>query len=156
MDKLHKAFSLAELIIVVLFIGILAAIAVPRIDFAIVSKQKVDTAAQKITTDLRRTRRLAISDAASNTQGFALRLTGVGPYNQYLIRDRSTSIVIDRHGIDSSITCTANGTRFVFGPMGNQDISLPDTGTSITLSAQGRSFTITVIPATGMVKCVEN
>ncbi len=156
MDKLHKAYSLVELIIVVLFIGILAAITVPRIDFAIVSKQKVDTAAQKIVTDLRRTRTLAISDAANNTQGFALRLTGGGPYNQYLIRDRSKAIVIDTHEIDSSITCTANGTRFVFGPMGNQDISLPDTGTSITLSAQGRSFTITVIPATGMVKCVEN
>lgn len=156
MNKLYKAYSLVELIIVVLFIGILAAIAVPRIDFAIVSKQKVDTVAQKITTDLRRTRRLAISDAASNTQGFALRLTGVGSYNQYLIRDLSKGIVIDSHTIDSSITCTANGTRFIFGPMGNQDISLFDTGTKIMVSAQGRSFTITVVPATGMVKCVEN
>ena len=151
MDKLHKAYSLVELIIVVLFIGILAAICVPRIDFAIVSKQKVDTVAQKIVTDLRRTRRLAISDAANNTIGYELKLTGSGPYTGYEIRNLDTATTIDSLTIDSDISCTGDD-EFEFGPMGN----LTGSDFQLKVAAQGRSFTITIISATGMVKCVED
>ncbi|MCD6393784.1 MAG: hypothetical protein J7M40_09770 [Planctomycetes bacterium] len=156
MNKLHKAYSLVELIIVVMFIGILAAISMPRVDFGIISKQKVDTVARKIVVDLRRTRRLAIADAANNTNGFEMKMRGLQPYSRYEIKNLDTKKIVDSLTIDSDITCTANGTRFIFKPMGNQDISPPDTGTKITVSAQGRSFTITIISATGTVKCVEN
>lgn len=152
MDKLRRAYSLAELILVVLFMGILAAVAVPRINFAIISKQKVDTTVEKLMTDLRRTRRLAISDAAVNTTGYGIQLTGAGPYTGYEIWDRSTFTLVDSHPIDSDVTCTADSRFFRFGPMGNTVAS----GSTIKLSAKGRSFTITVVPATGMVKCVEN
>ena len=152
MYKQHKAYSLAELILVVLFIGILAAVAVPRINFAIISKQKVDTVAEKVVTDLRRTRRLAITDAATNTTGFGIQLTGSNPYTGYEIWDRSKSVLIDSHKLDSDITCTADSNDFRFGPMGNAVAG----GTTIKISSSGRSFTITVVPATGMVKCVEN
>ncbi len=151
MNKLYKAFSLAELIIVVLFIGILAAITVPRINFAIVSKQKVDTVAQKIVTDLRRTRGLAISNAATNSEGFEMKMTGRQPYSGYEIKSHDTHEIVDSLTIDSDISCTGHR-NFRFGPMGN----LTDTGFELDVAAQGRSFTITIIPATGMIKCVEN
>ncbi len=152
MDKLCKAYSLVELIIVVLFIGILAAISVPRIDFAIVSKQKVDTVSRKIATDLRRTRRLAISDAANNTSRYELKLTGPDPYTGYEIRNLDTATTIDSLTIDPDVTCTSGDVNFEFGPMGN----LTSSEYQLKVATQDRSFTITIIPGTGMVKCVED
>jgi Tfp pilus assembly protein FimT len=146
------AYSLAELIIVVIFVGIFAAIAVPRINFAIITKQKSDTVARKIVTDLRRARTLAISDAANNTEGFALNMTGTSPYSGYEIKNIDTAAVVDSHTIPSGIS-VIGGDEFKFGPLGNL---LSGSDTEITVSAGDRSFTITIISATGMVKCVEN
>ena len=151
MDKLCKAYSLVELIIVVMFIGILAAISVPRMDFAIISKQKVDTVAQKIVADLRRTRQLAISDAAANSQGFEMNMTGSAPYSGYEINNLDTHQTVDTLTIDSDISCTGHK-DFNFGPMGN----LTGNDFELDVAAHGRSFTITITAATGMVKCVEN
>ena len=152
MEKSRKAYSLVELIIVVVFLGIFAAIAVPRINFAIITKQKSDTVARKIVTDLRRARTMAISDAANNTEGFALNMTGTAPYSGYEIENLDTSAAVDTHTIASNISVTG-GDEFKFGPLGNL---LTGSDTEITVSAEGRSFTITIITATGMVKCVEN
>ena len=151
MNKLYKAYSLVELIIVVMFIGILAAISVPRIDFAIVSKQKVDTVARKIVTDLRRARKLAIADAANNSNGFEMEMTGSEPYSGYRIKNLDTLDIVDSLTIDSDISCTGHN-NFSFGPMGN----LTGSDFQLDIAAQGRSFTITITVATGMVKCVEN
>ena len=151
MNKVQKAYSLAELILVVMFVGILAAIAVPRINFGIISKQKVDTVAKKMVTDLRRTRSLAITYAATNSTGYGIQMTGTSPYEGYEIWDRKSMKMIDSHTFDSDIVC--KGDKYIrFGPLGN----LIDASGSLEISSQGRSFTITVVPATGMIKCVEN
>ena len=151
MNKLYKAYSLVELIIVVLFIGILATISVPRIDFAIISKQKVDTVAQKIVADLRRTRRLAIADAADNSTGFEMNMIGSVPYSGYEIENLDTHQIVDSLTIESDISCTG-GNNFIFGPMGN----LTGSDFQLDVAAEGKSFTITITVATGMIKCVEN
>jgi len=44
------------------------------------------------------------------------------------------------------------GIRYIFGPLGN----LEGSATQMIVSTEGRSFTITINPATGAVKCVEN
>ena len=148
------AFSLVELILIVAFIGIFAVIAVPRINFAIISKQKADTVARKIVTDLRLTRRLAISDAANNTKGFELHMIGGEPYDSYHIKNRDTGEVLEVHEIDSSVSVTCpDQHNFRFGPLGNLEAG---SGTELTVSAEGKTFTITIIPVTGTVKCVEN
>ena len=151
MNKLYKAYSLVELIIVVMFIGILAAISVPRINFAIISKQKVETVARKIVVDLCRTRRLAIADAANNSKGFEMKMTGSQPYSGYEIENVDTNETVDSLTIDSDISCTGHN-NFKFGPMGN----LTGSDFQLDVASQGKSFTITIISATGMVKCVEN
>lgn len=155
MAKKRTAFSLVELIIIVMWVGILAAIAVPRLNFAIISKQKADTIARKIVTDLRLTRRLAISDAANNNKGFELKMVGPEPYTAYEIKNIDTKATVASHTIDSdvSISCSA-AHNFKFGPLGN--LKQPGSGTEITVSAEGRSFIITLNSATGTVKCVEN
>ncbi len=153
MAKNKTGYSAVELIMLVLFLGIFAAITVPKMTFFIISKQKAETFANQVVTDLRRTRRLAISDAATNTDGYALNMTGGGPYTGYEIENLKTSTTITNgtFSIDSDITCDG-GASFQFGPLGN----LTSAAVQLTVSAEGKIFTITIIKATGMVKCTEN
>jgi len=152
MARQKTALTLIEVILVVLFLGIMAAIAIPRLSLSTLSKQKADCLAQKIVTDLRRTRRLAISDAANNTAGFKLNMTGSSPYTGYDIVDANSDETVDSQTIDSSVSCTG-GATFQFGPLGNL---LAGSDTQLSVAAEGKTFTITIISATGTVKCVEN
>lgn len=152
MAPAKKAFTMAELILVALLLGIMAYIAVPRLQYAVLRKQKADTVSMKIATDLRLTRRTAVSSAAQNIAGYALNMTGVAPYSGYQIVNLDTGQIVSSRTIDSEISCTG-GASFRFGPLGNL---LPGSDTNLVVSAEGRSFTITVVSATGAVKCVEN
>jgi prepilin-type N-terminal cleavage/methylation domain-containing protein len=91
-------YSLAEVIIVVLIIGAIAFITVPRLNFAAIYRKQAHTVAKKISTDLRRTRNLAIVNAATNSTGFTLRMTGSSPYTtpiaQWSKRNRWTHISV--------------------------------------------------------------
>ena len=154
MQKKRKAFSFVELIIVVIFLGAFAVIAIPRFNYAIITKQKVETVAQKIVTDLRLTRRLAISDAANNTKGYELKMVGSVPYKTYEIENVDTKDTVASHTVDSGITLgNPTGIRYIFGPLGNLK---PASATQMNVSAEGRTFAITINQATGTVKCVEN
>jgi Tfp pilus assembly protein FimT len=152
MAQKRAAYSLVELVIIVVFLGVITAVAVPRLNFSTISAQKADTIAWKIVTDLRRTRSLAISNAADNTVGFALNMTGSSPYSGYEIQNLDTSVVVDSHSIDSNINCTGSS-QFKFGPLGNL---LTGSGNQLVVSASGKTFTISLTSATGMVKCTEN
>lgn len=152
MVKGKKGITLVELVMIVLFLGICAVVAVPRLNLAIVFKQKADSLAAKIVTDLRRTRGLAISDAAKNTAGFALKMTGASPYTGYKIENLNTVETVDSFTIDPSITCTG-GSEFKFGTLGNL---LTGSDTQLSISTSGKTFTINITAATGMIKCTEN
>lgn len=152
MEKTEAGYSLVELIIVVVFLGVFAVIALPRLNYAIISKQKADTVARKIVTDLCRTRGLAISDAANNTEGYELKMVGVAPYAAYEIENCDTEETVDSHTIDSEVSC-AGDNKFQFGPLGNLKAG---SGSELTVSADGKSYTITIVPATGAAKCAEN
>jgi Tfp pilus assembly protein FimT len=147
-----RAFSLVEVIIIVLFLSLFAAMAAPRFNFATSSKQKAEATARKIMAGLWRTRRLAISDAASNVAGYALNMLGPSPYTGYTIDNLGTSTTVDSHTIDSSVSCTG-GAAFTFGPLGNLQ---PGSDRQLTVSASGKTFTIIIAAATGTVKCEEN
>jgi len=136
----NTGYSLIELVVIVVLLGIIAAIALPRLNFSATSRQKADTIARKIVTDLRRTRSLAISDAANNTAGFALNMTASEPYSGYNIENLQTSETVDSHTIDSNINCTG-GATFEFGPLGNLKAG---SDTQLTVSASGKTFTITI------------
>ncbi|MHC4394207.1 MAG: pilus assembly FimT family protein [Planctomycetota bacterium] len=153
MAQKRTAYSLVELIVVVIFLGILAAVAVPRLKFTAVSKYKAEATAKKIVTNLRRTRGLAIANAATNTDGFKLQMSGSAPYTGYEIVNLNTltTVLNGTFSIDSAISCTGDN-DFEFGPLGN----LTGTDTQLIVSAEGKTFTITIVPATGMIKCVEN
>ena len=147
-----RGFSLVELILVVLFLGLFAAMAAPRFNFAAPAAQKAETTAKKIMASLWRVRRLAISEAAGNPAGYALIMQGPSPYTGYTIENASTSTTVDTCTIDASVSCTG-GATFTFGPLGNLQ---PGSDRTLTVSASGKTFTITVGVATGIVKCEEN
>lgn len=150
MVKSRKAFSLAELILIVLILGVLTVITIPKMQFATLRRQKADATAEKIATALRLARRLAITNAAVNVSGYALKMKGVSPYSSYEIVNLKTSEVVDSYSIDSEVSCVG-GSNFEFGPLGNL---LAGSDTQAVVSADGKSFTISIVPATGMVKCV--
>jgi type II secretory pathway pseudopilin PulG len=147
----RRAFSLFEAIIVVVLIGIAAVIAVPRLNFSAIPRQKADSAARKVVASLRRIRRLAISDAATNSSGYSLNIIGSSPYG-YEIKNLDGGTTLETHTFDPEITC-AGGTMFEFGPLGNLE---PGSDSQLTVSAEGKTITISITPATGAVKCVEN
>jgi Tfp pilus assembly protein FimT len=152
--KNTTAYTLTELIVIVAVIAAMAFIAVPRLQFAALCGQQADTVARKIVTDLRRTRRLAISSAATNSKGFELKMVPPAPYTTYEIEDRDTHTVVDSQTIPPEIDVTCSGShKFRFGPLGNLKSG---SGTELTVSAEEKSLTITVNTATGMVTCTEN
>jgi hypothetical protein len=174
MTKKRNAHTLVELIIIVVILATMVFIAVPRLRFAALYRKQADTVARKIVTDLRRTRQLAISNAATNTDGFQLRMIGLSPtpipvpvpaiillagpvspikgYTSYEIINLKTETTIDSYTIDSPIRCTG-GRYFSFGPLGNLKAG---SDTELTISASGKSFIISITPATGMILCTEN
>ena len=152
--KNDKAFGIVEVIVIVIFLGIFAFIAVPRLNLAAISKNKAQTSAKKIVTDLRRTRRLAISNAATNTIGFELKMVGPVPYTSYEIENIDTHATIASHTLNSDVSIdTPTGIRFMFGPLGNLKNG---SGIELYVEVEGKSLFISIIPATGIVKCIEN
>jgi Tfp pilus assembly protein FimT len=147
----RAAYSLAETIAVVLILGALAFIAIPQLNLSGLHHKQAYTIAKKIATDLRRARTLAISKAVNNSAGYGLQMVGSSPYTSYKIIDsNSAATVVDTLTIDSPISCTG-GSLFKFGPLGN--LLSGSSTTPITVSADGITYTITVISATGIVEC---
>ena len=148
----RRAFSFVEAILVLVFLGAFVLIALPRLDYALLDRYRAEAEAQKIATDLRLTRGLAISDAATNTDGYDLNMLGASPYTAYEIKNADTNATVASHAIDPDVVVTG-GSVFKFEPTGNLQ-----TGSDIelTVSAEGKVLTITVTQATGGVKCTEN
>jgi hypothetical protein len=141
------AHTLVEVVTVVLILSILAAVAVPRINFAAVGGVRGDAAVRQIATDLRRTRANALLEAARNCRGFALVMTGGVPYNGYEIVDLRDSAVVATCKIAQGIRCSG-GQRFVFGPLGNL---AGGSDAELHIVTDARTYTLEIAPATGAV-----
>jgi prepilin-type N-terminal cleavage/methylation domain-containing protein len=147
----RRAYSLAELIVVVAILALLSAVAIPRFQFGLVRKGKAEAAAWEVVTALRLTRRLAISQAAENAVGYALRVDDAGGDTICEIVDLTDSSVVDSLSIDSAVTLSG-GRRFEFDTLGAVKTS---SDSELNVSAEGKSLAISIVPATGMVKCRE-
>jgi len=146
MKKNAKAVTLVELLIVVFIISIFTFIAVPRMGMATVFKGKAQTSANQIASAIRLCRSLAISNAADNQQGYCLNITA----HKFEIVNLKTSQVVKTDKIQSEITCTGD-TSFQFNTIGSR---FGGTG-NLTVSGGGKTYTISVVSATGMVKCAQ-
>jgi hypothetical protein len=79
-------------------------------------------------------------------------MTGFAPYTAYEIVNLNTSATVDSQAVDSYVSCTG-GVNFQFGPLGSLKVG---SDTQLIISSGGKTYTITIISATGTVKCVEN
>jgi type II secretory pathway pseudopilin PulG len=147
--RVQRAFTLVEVLVIVMIFGALAVIAVPRLPLGAVRQGRAEAVAMRIVSDLRLARRLAIANAAENTRGFKLEMIGRSPYGAYEIVNRQTRGTVSSRMIDADVICTGTD-EFEFSPLGNlDDYHSPH----LTVSADGKTIRITVVRATGMVKC---
>ena len=79
--------TLPELLTVVAILGALALIAIPRLPMGAIWKSQADVLSAKLATDLRRTRSMAIRDAATNSSGYRM----VVAASQYRLENLATS-----------------------------------------------------------------
>jgi len=151
MHRARRGYSLVELLVVVGIIAVMAMVAVPRFSYGIVSKTKAKAAAYRLVTDLRRTRSLAIQDAATNKKGYSLSMTGSAPYTGYQIENEDTKQTVDSCQFTSGVTATIQGpNKFTFEPLGNLK---PGSGSQITVIAGDGRYTISFVASTGAVIC---
>lgn len=73
--RTHTGFSLVEFLLVVVLISILAAIIVPRFEYAHISQQEVYAVAHDIAKDLRKTRHYAVGQGEQGSQGQTVHTT---------------------------------------------------------------------------------
>jgi prepilin-type N-terminal cleavage/methylation domain-containing protein len=171
LDK--KGFSLVEMIVVVLMIGIFAAVSVPRINFASIAKKGPEVVASKLMTDLRRTRSLAINNAATNSDGYQLKINPLiakaitepriytaglfsngnkvkTKYYTYDIIRLDKNRIVETHDGYEPVVFTG-GLEFSFGPLGN----LTSAGSTLTIRAEGEIFAINITASTGHMRSHE-
>jgi prepilin-type N-terminal cleavage/methylation domain-containing protein len=154
-------FTIIELIMVIVIIGILAVVAMPRFDSF--NEIKLHSAVKKVISDIRYTQQLAISRHTDYRVSFS--------GNTYDVRRVSDSVYATSPFTRGNLTVNFNtdtqykgitisnpnfagttGLRFNWqgNPMGSTGTNLATAG-QVTFSYQGNSLTVSVEPGTGKV-----
>lgn len=143
MFREKQGFTLIEVLFVVLALAIITAISLFRPGFDSTTKFKTRTTAQRLASDLRLIRRLAIT----NHEDY--KLTVYPDAHEYKIFDSSDTQVGHTRTIDSALTLSGD-TNFIFGFLGNAS-----SGSSLSVSAETNQYDISIVSATGMVSMQE-
>jgi len=137
-----KGFTLIELVLIMIIVGILAATAIPRIDFTISTTASVDGAAYIVASDIRYAQEWAMANRISKT------ITFTSGSSLYTFGPPSN---MDPSGqLPEGVTITSATIQFTFNSLGEPTTSLPGIW-SVTVSRGGLSKTITIVQYTGKV-----
>ena len=150
----HTAFTLVELVIVVLVLGILAAAGAPRFA-ASLRYHRVESAARRVAADLRMAQRLARTASSDKTVSFDVGGDGYSIFPDVDDFDRpgqpyavdlaaapfAASVLSANFGGDSTVIFNGYGA--------------PDSGGQVVVASGGERRTITVDGASGAVAIAE-
>jgi len=139
--QIKKTYTLIEILFVVLVLGLLASITLPRFGGEFMDKMKVKTQGQKLISDLRRTRSLSIT----NNSDYTLTINSVS--NQYAVYDSGGSQIGETKNFDSSVSLSGDKS-FTFESLGNASIA-SDIGVSLAMGAIQADISVTT--ATGLI-----
>jgi len=131
--------TLIEFILMMVIIGILSAVAIPRFDFATSSRASLDGAAYMIASDIRYAQEFAMANRVSKSVIF---VSGSATYTF-----NPTSGLDPSGQLPSGVTVGSNFT-ITFNSLGEP---ITGGGGSVTISASGGTKTISVINYTGKV-----
>ena len=138
-----KGVTLIEVIVVMIIIGILAAIVIPRFDFATSSRASVDGAANMIASDIRYAQEYAMANRVSKQVIFTI--------NSPTYSFSPTSNLDPSGQLPSGVTISNNFT-ITFNSLGEPITTTPPGIWSVTVSTGGLyPRTITVVNYTGKV-----
>jgi prepilin-type N-terminal cleavage/methylation domain-containing protein len=151
MQKPRAAFSLVELVLVVVILGVMAVISLPRFGHDALDRLATTTITREIASDMRLARSLAVAKADTKPQGYAVRMTGGSPYSGYELVDLTAGTTVSTKTLEAGVSCTGD-TEFRFGPLGALS---PGSGTTLRVAGQGRQYVLTLIAATGSVTIQE-
>ncbi|MCF7974380.1 MAG: prepilin-type N-terminal cleavage/methylation domain-containing protein [Phycisphaerae bacterium] len=143
-----KGFTFVEIVVVVLILGVITAVTVPRLPFDAIFQKESEVEARRLVTDLRRIQSMALRDAAINSKGYEMVMENTGVTAGYRIDNLDSHEIVDTHTFNEHATVTAGGLKYSFGPMGNLT---KGQGTEITVSYGTKSYTISFVAATGTV-----
>ena len=149
--KAKAAFTLIELVLVAVLLGVIAMIAIPRFGSDATNRLAAVTTAREIASDMRLARSLAISNAGTTPQGYALQMTGGPPYSGYRIVNLTTGAPVSTKTIAGAIVCTGDS-EFGFSVLGSL---LPGSGTALLVSGDGKQYALALTPATASVTIQE-
>jgi type II secretory pathway pseudopilin PulG len=145
-----SGFTLIEVILIMVIIGILAATVVPRIDFTISTTASVDGAAYIVASDIRYVQECAMANRVSKSVTFTLNQN----FYTFPATTPSTSSLDPSGRLPEGATISSATYTLIFNSLG-EPTSIP-TGSPyyvdlITVSAGGLSRTIRIWSFTGKV-----
>jgi prepilin-type N-terminal cleavage/methylation domain-containing protein len=133
----QSGFTIIEIILVMMIIAILAAVAIPRFDFATSSRASVDGAANMIASDIRYAQEFAMANRISKSVTFT---SGSSVYTFSPVNN------LDSSGrLPSGVTVDSNFT-VTFNSLGE-----PTTGGGGSFTISGGAKRITIVNYTGKV-----
>lgn len=145
----HKAFTLIEVILVVLILGIMAGFVIPSLDFGVLGKLKADTHASMFSNTLRVARSMAIMHASTNGAGYKVKLSPASPYTSYQILNAlDASVVKGVVALPSGLSCTGVS-EITFNGLGD---AIAGSSQVVQFSESGTCYQVTVWPVGGRIE----
>lgn len=144
MYKQSKGFFTVELLAVLVIISIIAAIATQNFASAL-SNARVKTTVMELVADMRHAQQIAMGQRIYCYVIF----DNSNKFYSIQVNDNPMPKIIKRVYFDKKIDINSNftGNRFHF-----TDLGAPSDGGTINISGSGKTYTITILPATGRIK----